>query len=648
MSAERSIYLDVTPIPEAIERIEKGLEREDVLKKEVVPVSEAIGRITAGPIHAVASSPTFHSAAMDGIAVAAEDTFQAREGRPVELKVGQTCHPVNTGDPLPQGCNAVIMIEEVHEVSPELMTIEQPAFPWQHVRRIGEDIVATELVLPQNHRLTPYDLGALLSGGIFEVEVLERPHLVIIPTGDEVLDFTLKPSPKPGQVIESNSMVLRHMAESWGCRVTRTPPVPDSEEALAGAVQEAIHSGAHLVVIGAGSSAGSKDFTRTTLNRFGTVLVHGIAAMPGKPSLLGVSGNTILVGAPGYPVSSVICFEYLVRPLIAWLGHQPSPARSTVPVHLTRDVPSKLGQEEFLRLCIGRVGDRLVGTPLPRGAGMITSMTKAQGICRIPADSEGQKAEKPVPTELLVPEEVLDQILVCIGSHDNTLDLLTNALMGLEEPITLASTHVGSMGGLMALKKGSTHMAGCHLFDPETQDYNFPFLERYLPDLDLAVINLAVRHQGFIVAPDNSKGISSIQDLKREDVRFINRQRGAGTRILLDDHLAKAGIRAEEVSGYDQEEFTHMAVAVNVQSGAADCGMGIYAAAKALNLGFVPLAKERYDLVIPRSHLDNPKITSVLELLSQEEFKKAIRDLGGYETDLTGQTMQPGMGLGKT
>jgi len=384
------------------------------------------------------------------------------------------------------------------------------------------------------------------------------------------------------------------------------------------------------------------------MNRFGTVLVHGIAAMPGKPSLLGVSGNTILVGAPGYPVSSVICFEYLVRPLIAWLGHQPSPARSTVPVHLTRDVPSKLGQEEFLRLCIGRVGDRLVGTPLPRGAGMITSMTKAQGICRIPADSEGQKAEKPVPTELLVPEEVLDQILVCIGSHDNTLDLLTNALMGLEEPITLASTHVGSMGGLMALKKGSTHMAGCHLFDPETQDYNFPFLERYLPDLNLAVINLAVRHQGFIVAPDNSKGISSIQDLKREDVRFINRQRGAGTRILLDDHLAKAGIRAEEVSGYDQEEFTHMAVAVNVQSGAADCGMGIYAAAKALNLGFVPLAKERYDLVIPRSHLDNPKITSVLELLSQEEFKKAIRDLGGYETDLTGQTMQPGMGLGKT
>ena len=646
MAADRNIYLEVTPIPEAVARVKANLNREAILKTETVPVHEAVDRITAAPIHARTSSPTFHSAAMDGIAVSAEDTFQAREGRPVELHQGRTCHPVNTGDPLPLECNAVIMIEEVNDTGPEEMTVEHPAFPWQHVRRIGEDIVATELILPQNHRLTPYDLGALLSGGIYEIEVWERPHLVIIPTGDEVLDFTLKPDPKPGQVIESNSQVLKHMAQSWGCRVTGIPPVPDDEEALARAVQEALQSGAHLVVIGAGSSAGSKDFTRTTFNRFGTVLVHGIAAMPGKPSMLGVSGNTVLVGAPGYPVSSVICFEYLVRPLIAWLSHQPPPARPTVPVHLTRDVPSKLGQEEFLRVCIGRVGDRLIGTPLPRGAGMITSMTKAQGLCRIPASSEGQEAGKPVSMELLVPEEVLDQILVCIGSHDNTLDLLTNALMGLDEPITLASTHVGSMGGLMALNKGTTHCAGCHLFDPESQDYNFPFLHRYVPDLDLVVVNLAIRHQGFIVARDNPKAIQAIQDLKRGDVRFINRQRGAGTRILLDDHLAKAGIEPEEVEGYDQEEFTHMAVAVNVQSGAADCGMGIFAAAKALDLGFVPLAKERYDLIIPRDHLDNPKIRAVLDLLSRDGFKEAIRDLGGYETDLTGQTMEPGQGLG--
>ncbi len=646
MNAERNIYLDVTPIPEAVDRIKASLNRDSILKKENVPVHEAIGRITAGPIHAVTSSPTFHSAAMDGIAVAAEDTFQAREGLPLELRPGQTCHSVNTGDPLPQGCNAVIMIEEVNDISPDRQTVEHPAFPWQHVRRIGEDIVATELILPQNHRLTPYDLGALLSGGIYEIDVWERPHLVIIPTGDEVLDFTRKPDPKPGQVIESNSQVLRHMAESWGCRVTRIPPVPDNEEALAGAVQEALQSGAHLVVVGAGSSAGSKDFTRSALNRFGSVLVHGIAAMPGKPSLLGVSGNTVLVGAPGYPVSSVICFEYLVRPLTAWMNHQPPPARPAVQVHLTRDVPSKLGQEEFLRVCIGRVGDRLIGTPLPRGAGMITSMTKAQGICRIPAASEGQKAGQPVPMELLVPEEVLNQILVCIGSHDNTLDLLTNGLMGLDEPITLASTHVGSMGGLMALKKGAAHCAGCHLFDPETQDYNFPFLQRYVPDLDLVVINLAIRHQGFIVARDNPKAIDSIQDLKRQDVRFINRQRGAGTRILLDDHLARAGIQPEEISGYDQEEFTHMAVAVNVQSGAVDCGMGIFAAAKALDLGFVPLAKERYDLIIPREHLADPKIKLVLDMLNQDDFKTTIRELGGYETDLTGRTMAPGQGLG--
>jgi len=645
MSFQRSIYLTTIPIPEAVAAAQKALDRDALVGTQTVPSEQALGRITAAPLFSQYSSPTFHSAAMDGVAVNAETTFAAREGRPLELKLGRDYQPVNTGHAMPPGTNAVIMIEQVMQVDDQTIAVEAPAFPWQHVRRIGEDIVATELLLPQNHRITAYDVGALLSAGIWEVEVWERVRITVIPTGDEVLDFTARPDPRPGQVVESNSQVFKALGESWGCEVRRVPPVRDDLEALNAAVSQALEQ-AHIVVIGAGSSAGSKDFTRTVMENQGQVLVHGIAAMPGKPSLLGLARGKLLVGAPGYPVSAVICFEELVRPLAAWLGRGHAAPRPTVQVELTRKTPSKLGLQEFMRLAIGRVGAKWVGTPLARGAGMITTLTRAQGLARIPMHSEGVEAGAVVEAELLVPVTELERTIVCVGSHDNTLDLLTNELMGLADPRRLASTHVGSMGGLSALRDQAAHLAGCHLFDPQTGDYNFPFLQKYLPDTEVMVINLAIRHQGLIVAKGNPKAIQGVHDLARQDVTFINRQRGAGTRILLDHHLKQAGVAPETVNGYKKEEYTHMAVAVNVLSAATDCGLGIFAAARALDLDFVPLARERYDLIIPRQYADDPKITTILDLIRSETLQARIRDLGGYDTDLTGQEMTPGMGLG--
>jgi len=643
--SERNVYLETVPIPEALDRVTERLERDSLLDREMVPSEEAAGRITAEPLFARYSSPTFHSAAMDGVALAAKATFGAREGHPITLHRDADYTPVNTGDPLPTGCDAVVMIEYVEELDEDTIQLEHPAFPWQHVRRIGEDIVATELLLPQNHRLTAYDIGALLSGGIYEVPVRQRPHVHIVPTGDEILDYTRRPQPEPGQVIESNSQVLTSLARSWDCTTARTPPVPDDEDKLAKALQEGLDSGAHIVVIGAGSSAGSRDYTRRVLERFGTVLVHGIKAMPGKPTLLAVSGNRLLVGAPGYPVSAVICFEQLLRPLVEWMTRCRGDRGPEVDVRLTRKVPSKLGQEEFLRLSVGQVGEELVGTPLPRGAGLITSLTRAQGMARIPAESEGKQAGEVLRTELLVPRNEMERVLVCVGSHDNTIDLLANELMGLESPLTLTSANVGSMGGLQAIRDGSAHMAGTHLFDPESGEYNFPFMDRIIGDVPVLVVNLAVRHQGLLVARGNPLGIRGIEDLTREDVRFINRQRGAGTRILLDDALARHGFSPQQISGYDQEEFTHMAVAVNVKSGVADCGMGIYAAAKALDLDFVPFARERYDLVIPRAFEEEDRIRTLLDLIRQPELQARIRDLGGYETAWTGRIVRPGDGL---
>ncbi|WP_147820970.1 molybdopterin biosynthesis protein [Salidesulfovibrio onnuriiensis] len=650
--SKRNIYLNMVPPREAVAAAMTALDRDSLLQAETIAAHQACGRVTAEPVFARCSSPTYHSAAMDGIAVKAESTFTAREDRPLSLRRGADFEDVNTGNPLPEDRNAVIMIENVVRQDDDTVSVEAPAAPWQHVRRIGEDIVATELLIPQNTPLSAYDIGALLSAGIYELKVWGQVRATFIPTGDEVLDFTDRPTPKPGQVIESNSQVFKCMAEGWGIDVTTLPTVPDRKEALAQAVRNALDNDQHMVVIGAGSSAGSKDFTKAVFEELGTVLVHGIAVMPGKPSLLAVtderSGHPgrLLVGAPGYPVSAVVCFDELLAPLASWMERKPPAKRTVVDAVLTKKTPSRPGMAEVLRLAMGRVGQRIVATPLGRGAGLLTTMTKAQAVSTIPAVREGIEQNETIRAELLVPEEQLDSVLVHVGSHDNTIDMLANELMGLENPLRLVSSHVGSMGGLNALKAGSALFAGCHLFDPETGDFNFPFIRKYLRGLDVTVINLAIRHQGLMVAKGNPLNIKGVEDLARKDVRFINRQRGAGTRILLDHHLKAAGINPREVQGYDQEEFTHMAVAVNVLTGAASCGLGIHAAAKALDLDFVPLAHERYDLIIPSEYMDDPRIQTLLELITSYGIKEKIDALGGYETDLTGQIMEPGLGLG--
>ncbi len=647
---QRNIYLSTIEPALAVQLAKDALDRAGLIKPETVPSHEALGRVTCAPIFARCSSPTFHAAAMDGIAVNSAHTFTAREGSPATLQKGKGFWPVNTGHPLPEGMDAAVMIEHIEQVDEDTVRIEAPAFPWQHVRRIGEDIVATELLLPQNHTLSAYDIGALLAAGIFEVAVWERVRLTFIPTGDEVLDFREKPTPRAGQVIESNSQVFRAIATGWGAVASWTAPVPDRHEALRFAVGKALADGAHVVVVGAGSSAGSKDFTRATFEGVGEVLCHGISVMPGKPTVLGVTtgehAGRLLVGAPGYPVSAVVCLEDVLAPIVRWLARQAPLERQTVTARLARKTPSKPGMEEIVRLAVGKVGEGFVAAPLARGAGLITSLTKAQAITRIPAQSEGLAQDAMVEAELLVPRAGLESVLVHIGSHDNILDLLANELMGLPEPLTLVSSHVGSMGGLTALKNGSALFAGCHLFDPDTGDFNFPFLRKHLADMDLTIINLAIRHQGLMVQKGNPKRIAGVMDLARPEVAFINRQRGAGTRILLDHQLTRAGIAPQNVRGYDREEFTHMAVAVNVLTGAADCGLGIFAAAKALDLDFVPLARERYDLIFPTAFLADARVTTLRRVIGQPEFQEKMRALGGYDTPLTGQIMTPGVGLG--
>ena len=650
MSFKRNIYLQLQSVSAARTRIMQAVDaaggREALVRAGTCPAQDACGRVLCAPVYARYSSPTTHSAAMDGYAVRAQDTFSAHEDAPLTLTPEQDCFAVNTGNSLPQDCDAVIMIENIVPLPDGRIQIEAPAFPWQHVRRIGEDIVATELLFPRNRRLSACDVGALLSGGIWDAPVWEQLRLRIIPTGDEVVDFTLRPDPARGQVVESNSQVLAALARGMGCAVERIPPVPDTPEALHRALCDSLDAGAHVVIFCAGSSAGSKDYTRATLEKEGEILVHGINVMPGKPSLAALCRGRLVFGAPGYPVSSLVCFEEIIRPLLHWLARTEATPAPHVQVELTRAVPSRAGMEELVRLAVGRGDGKAVGVPLGRGAGNITTVTRAQAVTRIPAASEGLAQGQLVEAELSVSPAMLDNILVCVGSHDNTLDTLADALMAGQQPFHLISTHVGSMGGITALKNGSCHMAGMHLLEEDSGDFNFAFLEKFLPDADITLINLAIRHQGIIVPKGNPKGIHGVRDLQEKKLRFINRQRGAGTRILFDYHLKLAGMTPQDVNGYAKEESTHMAVAVNVLTGAADCGMGIHAAARALGLDFVPLARERYDLAVPTKFLEDARIRAVRSLLQDPAFLARITALGGYDTDLSGQIMTRGIKLG--
>lgn len=605
-----------------------------------VRAENADGRITAEPVFAGRSAPSYHSSAMDGIAVRAEKTYGATERTPMTLALDKDAVFVNTGQPLPESFNAVIMIENVHQIDEAHLEIRASVYPWQNVRKVGEDIVASQLLFPQNHRIRPYDLGALISGGVFSVKVWEQPRVAIIPTGSELVshrDISESEKIDSGRILEYNGQMLAALVRECGGIPTVYDIVPDTETAILETLKKAVESDAHVIVMNAGSSAGSRDFTVHAIGKMGEVLVHGVAMMPGKPTVLGVIQGKPVIGNPGYSVSAALSFDQFVKPLLYGLQGCAPVVPQTVSVFPTRDIPSRVGIEEFLRVNIGQVGDRYVATPLPRAAGSITTLTRAEGIIRIPSLSEGINRDQPVDAELLVETEVLNNTVVIIGSHDMTLDILADEVRRMTGNIHISSGNVGSLGGLLAIRKGTCHMAGSHLLDTDTGEYNVSYIRRYLPKTPVTIFHLVLRDQGLMVLKGNPKGIKGIEDLARPNVVFVNRQSGAGTRVLLDYKLAQAGISSGGVNGYDHEEFTHMAVAVDVLSGAADCGMGIYAAAKALDLDFIPILREQYDLIVTSAMLEEPKIQSVLDIMGSERFRTRVAALGGYDPSRSGR-----------
>ncbi|MDQ3811751.1 MAG: molybdopterin biosynthesis protein [Chloroflexota bacterium] len=631
------MYLEDIPLEEAQTRFWEALEPLEPAPGEDLAVAQALGRVTAEPIFARVSVPHYHAAAMDGIAVRAEDTVGASESTPLVLRAGQQATWVDTGDPLPPGTNAVIMAEHVQELGQDGLEILAPVAPWQHVRPMGEDLVATELVLPENHTLTPVDLGAVIAAGHVCVRVRRRPRVAILPTGSELVEPGAPLG--PGDIVDFNSVVLANQVREWGGEPTCLPITADDRDLLLSRVRAALAEH-DVVVINAGSSAGSEDYTASVVAEVGRVLVHGVAIRPGHPLVLGVSRNrTPLLGIPGYPVSAILTSELFLRPLLFLMQGLLPPERAVVRATMTRKLLSPMGEEEYVRVKLGQVGERLMAAPLSRGAGVIMSMVRADGIARIPRFSEGIHAGAPVDVELLRRPDEIRRTLIAIGSHDLALDLLSNALARRVPGASLASANVGSLGGLLALARDEAHLAGCHLLDEATGEYNVAYLRRHVPDRELVLVHLAGRIQGLIVPPGNPKRILGLADLARSDVLFVNRQRGSGTRVLLDYQLRQLGIEPTRIAGYQREEYTHLAVAADVASGAADAGLGILAAARALGLEFVPLFSEQYQLAIPREYYASPLLAPLLEIMRSQAFRAQVDALGGYEVANMGEVV---------
>lgn len=600
---------------------------------ETVTVQEACGRITAEAVYANINAPHYAASAMDGVALRAKDSFGATETTPVILTEKQFV-VVDTGDPVPEGCDAVIMVEDIVQNADGSITIHAPAAPWQHIRQIGEDVCAGEMILPGYMEVTPAAIGAMIAGGVMELTVIRRPVVGIIPTGDEIIPPCA--DPKPGDIQEFNSSIFSSMLRSWGACPKTYPIVPDDFDAIRDMTAKAAAE-CDMVILNAGSSAGREDFSAMVVQELGQVLYHGIAIKPGKPAILGRVGATPVLGVPGYPVSGIIVIEELLRPLVdLWFGREPD-GRSCTRATLTRPVVSGLKYQEYVRVRMGYVGDRLMAAPLPRGSGVVSSFMKADGILEVPQGTEGYKAGEEVRIRLLNSKKKLKNTLVIIGSHDPLLDELADRIHRENHGMYVSSSHVGSMGGIMAVRRGEAHAAGIHLLDTETGEYNKSYVRKYFPHGGVYLVRCVGRQQGLILPKGNPLKLECFADIARDGIRYVNRQKGSGTRILMDYLCRRDGVDPSTVYGYEREELTHNSVAVQIASGSADAGMGIYSAAKLYDMDFLPLCTEEYDLLIPETVWNSAMVQQLISALKSEAFKTRIQAMGGYTLDCPGE-----------
>lgn len=627
---KRNLYLKTISVEEAYDKYFNALKENNILNNEIEEVKtvDALSRITSEAIYAKCNSPLFNAAAMDGICVESKKTKNASEENPIILKLGVDYKIVDTGDAIRPPFDAVIMAEDVIEIDEETIKIISPASGWENVRPIGEDIVIGEMILESNHEIKPIDIGALIAGGISKIKCYKKLNVGIIPTGDEIID--MKDDPKEGDIIDSNSYMIKALVEETGNNGIRYNIVKDDYEKIKAKLRESISEN-DVTITNAGSSAGTEDYTVHILREIGEVIVHGVSMKPGKPVILAIVDGKPVIGLPGYPLSAYLAFSLFVKPLLT----RKKDINEEIDAVSSKRLISSLKHREYVRVKVGKIENKYIAAPLNRGAASQMSMVRADGIMIIPQNSEGIEAGELTKVRLLKDKSLIDNTLISIGSHDILMDIVSDIIARNYNNISLSSTHVGSMGGLLALKRNETIIAPTHLLDENTGIYNIAILKEMFGEGKVSLIKGFNRIQGLMVKKGNPLNIKGIEDLTK--CKFVNRQRGAGTRVLLDYKLKTMGIDPKTIDGYDKELSTHMAVAASVASPYADCGMGVKSACDSMGLDFIEVGVEEYDFAIYTKNLEDEKVNLFIETIKCKELHDKLEELGGYGYENVGK-----------
>jgi len=636
-AAQQEQFLEVVSRDEAEARFRRHL-RMQPLGEETVPLAAARGRVLARDVVAPLDVPGFDRASVDGFAVRADDTAEASDGQPVTLRLNSELltpgvaptEPVTagvaaviaTGGMVPRGADAVVMIEQTDllDGAPPTIELRRAATPGQYIATAGSDIARGETVLRRGRLLTSREIGMLAAVGLDAVPVWRRPRVAVFSTGDEVV---APGGPiRPGQVFDSNAAILAAAVEEAGGEPVPLGIVPDDLAALQNRLEQALAAG-DMVLLSGGTSKGAGDLAYQVVARLADpgVIVHGVALKPGKPLCLAVHDGKPVVVLPGFPTSAIFTFHEFAAPVIRAFAGLPAMRPETVDATLPLRIGSERGRTEYVMVSLMQaLGGGLLAYPTAKGSGAVTGFAQADGFFAVPPLTEAVPAGTPVRVQLIGTAAAAADLVV-IGSHCVGLDLLIGLLE--EGGLRVKSLNVGSSGGLAAVLRGECDVAGVHLMDSATGEYNRPFLTdalRLAPGYG--------RLQGVVFRPDDARflGLTDAAAAMRvEGALMVNRNAGSGTRILIDWVLGGA-----RPPGYSAQTKSHNAVAVAVAQGRADWGVAIQTVAAEYGLGFLPLQAEQYDFVIPAARLDRAPVQRFLELLRLPSTRAALR-VRGFE-----------------
>jgi len=637
----RVIFHELLTVEEALSRIFSVVDVRP-LGVEVVSLSGAYGRVLAKDIYSPIEVPPFDRSIVDGFAVRAEDLFGVDELNPGELRIVGLVEPgdsilprvnpgeaveISTGAPVPPGANSIVMVEYTRRVG-DRVQVFRSVVPGENIAYAGSDIMMGELILRRCTRLGVRELGVLAATGLKDVRVYRRPRVAVISTGNE-LEEPGSPLP-PGRIYDVNSYTISAALLELGAEPVALGVVGDDEVEMEEVIGRAERE-YDMVVVSGGTSAGLGDLVYRVFSKLGPpgIIVHGLKVKPGKPTVVAVSrSGKLLVGLPGFPSSAMMIFNLIVKPIIARMLCLQYP-EVTVKARLAVRVEGARGRRGLYPVSLVDVGGGIVAYPLPAESGAIKVIAMADGFIEVPESLEYMGEGEEVTVKLFS-HHYRPADLYIIGSHDMGLDRLT-PLLGLNVKII----NVGSLEVLKSVIRGEADIAGIHLVDEERGEYNIPYLKRYNVR-NAVLIRGYMREQGLIVAKGNPNNVRGLEDVVDGGLTIVNRNRGSGTRVLLDMKLreiAKArGLTFEglvsKVKGYYYEARTHTAVAAAISQGKADVGVGIKVAAELYNLDFISLGWEYYDFLIPKDKLGKEQVKAFIRVLKSPEAHRELEKLG--------------------